>query len=44
MNTGKKPVFSDSGLLTTVGYEVEGKKVNHALEGSIAITGAEFSG
>ena len=40
MNTGKAPTFSDLGLLTTVGYGVEGRRVNYALEGSIAITGA----
>ncbi len=40
MNTGKEPIFSDSGLLTTVAYGIAGKKVNYALEGSIAITGA----
>jgi len=40
MNTGRKIAFSDSGLLTTVAYGVEGKRVNYALEGSIAVTGA----
>jgi glycerol kinase len=38
MNTGRQPIFSDSGLLTTVAYGI-GKEVNYALEGSIAITG-----
>ena len=40
MNTGRDATFSDSGLLTTVAYGVEGKRVNYALEGSIAVTGA----
>jgi glycerol kinase len=40
MNTGREPAVSNSGLLTTVAYGVEGKKVNYALEGSIAVTGA----
>ncbi len=40
MNTGKDVAFSDAGLLTTVGYGVEGRNVNYALEGSIAVTGA----
>jgi glycerol kinase len=40
MNTGREPAVSNSGLLTTVAYGIEGKKVNYALEGSIAVTGA----
>ncbi|MEO1011482.1 MAG: glycerol kinase GlpK [Bacteroidota bacterium] len=39
MNTGKKPQFSKNGLLTTIGYGLDGK-VNYALEGSIFIAGA----
>ena len=39
MNTGTKPVFSESGLLTTLAWGLEGK-VNYALEGSIFIAGA----
>jgi len=39
LNTGKKIVHSDSGLLTTVGYGI-GKETIYALEGSIAISGA----
>ncbi|MFX0210088.1 MAG: FGGY family carbohydrate kinase, partial [Candidatus Hodarchaeota archaeon] len=39
LNTGKKIVHSDSGLLTTVGYGLE-KETIYALEGSIAISGA----
>jgi glycerol kinase len=40
MNTGEKPVTSQSGLLTTLGYKIGGQKAVYALEGSIAITGA----
>jgi glycerol kinase len=40
MNTGSKPVFSDFGLLTTVGFKFGDKPAQYALEGSIAITGA----
>lgn len=39
MNTGEKPMFSKNGLLTTIGYGLNGK-VNYALEGSIFIAGA----
>ncbi|MFK7811697.1 MAG: glycerol kinase GlpK [Maribacter sp.] len=39
MNTGEKPMFSKNGLLTTIGYGLDGK-VNYALEGSIFIAGA----
>ena len=40
MNTGEKPVSSQSGLLTTLGYKIGDQKAIYALEGSIAITGA----
>ena len=40
MNTGEKPVSSQSGLLTTLGYKIGDQKAVYALEGSIAITGA----
>ena len=40
MNTGGKPVLSDFGLLTTVGFKFGDKPAQYALEGSIAITGA----
>jgi glycerol kinase len=40
MNTGEKPVPSNSGLLTTLGYKLGGQNAIYALEGSIAITGA----
>jgi len=39
MNTGSKPVASQSGLLTTVGWKV-GEEVDYALEGSAFIAGA----
>lgn len=39
MNTGKKPVISKSGLLTTVAWQI-GNDVNYALEGSVFIAGA----
>jgi len=39
MNTGEAPQFSESGLLTTIAYGLNGK-VNYALEGSIFIAGA----
>lgn len=39
MNTGTKPVFSNSGLLTTLAWGLDGQ-VNYALEGSIFIAGA----
>jgi glycerol kinase len=39
MNTGEKPVFSSSGLITSLGWGLDGK-VNYVLEGSIFIAGA----
>lgn len=39
MNTGTKPVFSSSGLLTTLAWGLDGQ-VNYVLEGSIFIAGA----
>jgi glycerol kinase len=39
-NTGARPVFSQSGLLTTVGYALGGEPPVYALEGSIAVAGA----
>jgi len=39
MNTGETPMFSKNGLLTTIGYGLDGK-VTYALEGSIFIAGA----
>lgn len=40
MNTGTSPVPSESGLLSTVGYQIEGDDSVFALEGSIAVTGS----
>jgi glycerol kinase len=40
MNTGTRPVASQHGLLTTVGYRVGGGEAVYALEGSVAVTGA----
>jgi glycerol kinase len=40
MNTGRKPVPSREGLLTTVAWQIEGEPTEYALEGSIFITGA----
>lgn len=40
MNTGKKPVQSKAGLLTTLAYKIGDADAVYALEGSIAITGA----
>ena len=39
MNTGAKPVQSKNKMLTTIGYQINGK-VNYALEGSVFIAGA----
>jgi glycerol kinase len=39
MNTGEKPVLSESGLLTTIAWGIDGK-INYALEGSVFIAGA----
>jgi glycerol kinase len=39
MNTGETPVKSKNKLLTTIGWELNGK-VNYALEGSVFIGGA----
>nr|CAG8489326.1 6585_t:CDS:2 [Entrophospora candida]CAG8621079.1 6412_t:CDS:2 [Entrophospora candida] len=39
-NTGKDPVISESGLLTTVGYKFGNQDAVYALEGSIAVAGS----
>lgn len=39
MNTGENPIRSSSGLLTTIGYGINGE-VNYALEGSIFVAGS----
>ena len=43
MNTGEEPVTSESGLLTTIAYGLDGK-VNYALEGSIFVSDQQFNG
>jgi glycerol kinase len=40
LNTGTKPVQSNNGLLTTLGYKIGTQDAVYCLEGSIAITGA----
>lgn len=40
MNTGKKAVHSQSGLLTTIAWGLEENKVCYALEGSVFVAGA----
>jgi glycerol kinase len=40
LNTGPRPVVSQSGLLTTLAYQFGSGPAVYALEGSIAITGA----
>ena len=39
MNTGETPIFSSNGLVTTIGWGLNGK-VHYALEGSIFVAGA----
>lgn len=39
-NTGTEPVFSTSGLLTTVAYQLPGEEPVYALEGSVAQAGS----
>ena len=39
MNTGHQPIFSKNGLVTTIGWGLDGK-VTYALEGSIFVAGA----
>jgi glycerol kinase len=40
LNTGEAPARSESGLLSTLGYDLGVGKPTYALEGSIAVTGA----
>ncbi len=40
MNTGDVPVSSENGLVTTVAWGLEDKKVSYALEGSVFVAGA----
>lgn len=39
MNTGKEPIKSENGLLTSIAYGIDGE-VNYALEGSIFVAGS----
>ena len=39
MNTGKKPVYSENKLLSTIAWKINGK-VTYALEGSVFVGGA----
>ncbi|MBX3437894.1 MAG: glycerol kinase GlpK [Planctomycetaceae bacterium] len=39
LNTGSKPVASENGLLTTIGWQI-GNEVTYCLEGSVFIAGA----
>jgi glycerol kinase len=39
MNTGETPVISKNRMLTTIGYQINGK-VTYALEGSVFVAGA----
>lgn len=39
MNTGEKPIKTDSGLITTIAWGLDGK-VTYALEGSVFVCGA----
>jgi glycerol kinase len=40
VNTGERPVISENGLLTTLGYQIAGQKPVYALEGAIAVSGS----
>ena len=44
MNTGEKPLASNHGLLTTLGYKLGDSKPVYALEGSVAIAGRWCNG
>ena len=39
MNTGSKNTISENGLLTTIGYAIDGK-ITYALEGSVFVAGS----
>ena len=41
MNTGEKPVYSETGLVTTIGWNINGK-TSYALEGSVFVGGASI--
>ena len=40
MNTGKKPVYSENGLLTTIGWGLDQKDLTFAIDAGIYIAGA----
>ena len=40
MNTGNRPIQSQNGLLTTLGYQIGKEEPIYCLEGSIAMAGA----
>ena len=40
MNTGATPTPSTSGLLTTVGYQLQGQPPVYALEGAVSVCGS----
>ncbi|MCP1387524.1 glycerol kinase GlpK [Corynebacterium sp. TA-R-1] len=40
LNTGETPVFSETGMLTTVAYQVAGQSPVYAQEGSVAVGGS----
>jgi glycerol kinase len=40
LNTGRKPVASQTGLLTTIAWAIKDGPVEYALEGAVFITGA----
>lgn len=42
-NTGNSPVFSNHGLLTTVGYKFGDSDPAYALEGSVAVAGSSIN-
>lgn len=39
INTGNQPIYSNSGLVTTIGWGIDGK-ITYALEGSVFVGGA----
>ncbi|MBQ0070683.1 MAG: glycerol kinase GlpK, partial [Spirochaetales bacterium] len=39
-NVGEEICYSSHGLITTVGYRIEGQKTVYALEGSVAVAGS----
>jgi len=41
MNTGNKPIFSNNGLVTTIGWGINGQ-ISYALEGSVFVGGASI--